>query len=167
MSALKSRVLIRRVRVVFVFELRALRAAIINKQCAKRMPHDFDINGQKDVQSYHRTHQLMSSIDLALFYPVNSQATRVARETDRRRRRRCTRPRNQIRLQKRKARNKACLCVRVERIGVRAVTRRCFLFRFSRRREFAFAVRIFTRQSTKVCLSWRLQNVYLKIQVET
>jgi len=68
-------------RVTFIFEFRILRTAIINKQCAKRTLQRFWHNDQKNGQSYYHI-QLMSSIDLALFYPLNSQAARVARETD-------------------------------------------------------------------------------------
>ena len=107
----------------------------------------------------------MSSIDLALFYPLNSQAVRVARETDdvavv------ALGPETKSVFKKEKLETKRASVRALRESECRNTPLLPLPFFTTRRVESAFAVKIFTRRSTEVCLSWSRQNVYLKIQVD-
>lgn len=100
---------------------------------------------EEAIIAHPSTNELMSGIDLALFYPLETTrfAARVAREADdvavv------ALGPETKSVLKKEKLETKrASVCTLRES---ECVICRCFLFRFSRRRESALAIRIFTRQ---------------------
>ena len=105
----------------------------------------------------------MSSIDLALFYPLNSQAVRVARETDdvavv------ALGPETKSVFKKEKLETKhASVCALRESECRNTPLLPLPFFTASRIRVRG---ENFHSQSTEVCLSWSRQNVYLKIQVD-